>query len=129
MHNTPEATFAQVWLRIEAHFFCRPNVSCALFLDLDDYESSLQPVLQLAPRAVVQTSQCSYQAWYTMDQRHAPREVATATVDLAKAMRADLRSAKPSQLGRMPGSVNRKPEKQTIALLLLLASADVALAT
>ncbi|CAJ1328574.1 unnamed protein product, partial [Effrenium voratum] len=106
------------WLQMDAHFFMRPNLASLVMVDLDDHDGSLQDVLSLAPRALVQTSPRCFQIWYTLDQRFAASDAATVTRELSQILGGDTRSARTTQVGRMPGSINRKPQKMAPAMLL-----------
>ena len=108
----------QDWLQMDAHFFMRPNLASLVMVDLDDHDGSLQDVLSLAPRALVQTSPRCFQIWYTLDQRFAASDAATVTRELTQILGGDTRSARTTQVGRMPGSINRKPQKMAPAMLL-----------
>ncbi|CAJ1444601.1 unnamed protein product [Effrenium voratum] len=103
---------------MDAHFFMRPNLASLVMVDLDDHDGSLQDVLSLAPRALVQTSPRCFQIWYTLDQRFAASDAATVTRELSQILGGDTRSARTTQVGRMPGSINRKPQKMAPAMLL-----------
>ena len=56
---------AEVWMKLPCHFFIRPNLNSVVMIDLDNFTGSLSKLLQLHPRALVQTSRQSYQLWLT----------------------------------------------------------------
>ncbi|CAJ1402407.1 unnamed protein product, partial [Effrenium voratum] len=101
------------WLQLKAHFFVRPHLSTVAMMDLDNFKGSLDRVLKLQPRVVVETSHKCFQVWLTLDDRPSSKDAATAT----NAFGADMRSAKVSQVGRLPGPVNWKPGKEYYKLL------------
>ena len=94
-------------------------------IDLDNFTGSLSKLLQLHPRALVQTSRQSYQLWLTLDQRHQARDAQIVTQELTKALGGDPCSARITQVGRLPGSINRKPEKQCHTHLLYSGLANL----
>ena len=108
----------QVWLKLPCHFFLRPNLSTVVMLDLDGFKGGLSSLHRLQPRALVQTSKDSYQLWLCIDQRHSATEALTVTKRLTQALQGDPCSARITQVGRLPGSINRKPGKMCIAQLL-----------
>jgi len=64
----------------------------------------------LRPTIAVQTSPHNFQAWLTLSHEEIDEEVARhAAKILAGRYNGDSNSAKPEQLGRLPGLTNRKP--------------------
>lgn len=116
---------AEVWMKLPCHFFIRPNLNSVVMIDLDNFTGSLSKLLQLHPRALVQTSRQSYQLWLTLDQRHQARDAQIVTQELTKALGGDPCSARITQVGRLPGSINRKPEKQCHTHLLYSGLANL----
>lgn len=114
-----------VWMKLPCHFFIRPNLNSVVMIDLDNFTGSLSKLLQLHPRALVQTSRQSYQLWLTLDQRHQARDAQIVTQELTKALGGDPCSARITQVGRLPGSINRKPEKQCHTHLLYSGLANL----
>ena len=108
----------QVWLCMkEVHFFIRPLLRSLVMVDLDHYSGDLEIVLRLCPRALVCTSSGSYQGWWTVSDT-ATRTAPWVMSKLTEALGGDTRSAKPTQQGRLPGSVNVKPGKGHTVYLL-----------
>lgn len=112
-------------MKLPCHFFIRPNLNSVVMIDLDNFTGSLSKLLQLHPRALVQTSRQSYQLWLTLDQRHQARDAQIVTQELTKALGGDPCSARITQVGRLPGSINRKPEKQCHTHLLYSGLANL----
>ena len=111
-------TNLQVWLSMKAvHFFIRPLLRSLVMVDLDDYKGDLDIVLRLNPRALVCTRPGNYQGWWTVSDT-ATRTATWVMSKLTEALGGDTRSAKPTQQGRLPGSVNVKPGKGQVVSLL-----------
>jgi hypothetical protein len=90
------------------HIFIRPKGHRYVLLD-DLQREVLSAVAALQPCALVETSPQNYQAWLTLPEE--PQHDAAALQvcrSLAVRFGADLGSAKPQQLGRLPGFENRK---------------------
>ena len=65
----------------------------------------------LRPCLLLETSPANFQAWVILDNCPADREEARAICRaMAKTYGADLRSADPDHVGRLPGLTNRKPK-------------------
>ena len=96
------------WLPLRAHFFVRPHYGQLVLIDLDDYADTLDRLLRLQPRAIVETSPGSVQLWLTIDMRHAPKDALTVTRELTHSLHGDPACIRTTQVGRMPGSI--KPE-------------------
>lgn len=99
------------WLPQAGHFFWRPLYSQLVMVDLDGYSGTLERLLMLQPRAVVETSPGSLQMWLTIDQRHASKDALTVTRELTHALNGDPACIRTTQVGRLPGSINCKPAK------------------
>ena len=106
------------WLPQAGHFFWRPLYSQLVMIDLDGYSGTLDRLLLLQPRAVVETSPGSLQMWLAIDQRHAPKDALTVTRELTHALHGDPACIRTTQVGRLPGSVNCKPAKNNRVKLL-----------
>lgn len=94
-------------------------------LDLDGFGPLTEKVLQLQPRAVVETSPGSLQVWLTLQARHAAKDVLTVTRELTAALEGDPACVRTTQVGRLPGSVNRKPGKMNRVKLLFSQIQDM----
>ena len=113
------------WLPLRAHFFVRPHYGQLVLIDLDDYADTLDRLLRLQPRAIVETSPGSVQLWLTIDMRHAPKDALTVTRELTHSLHGDPACIRTTQVGRMPGSINRKPGKGNMVRLLFSAVQDL----
>ena len=99
------------WMAMESvHFFLRPLLRGLVMLDLDKYKGDLDTVLRLRPRALVCTSPGNYQAWFMVND-NSTQTPPFVLHQLTIALDADKCSAKPTQQGRLPGSINVKPGK------------------
>lgn len=96
-----------------------------MLIDLDDYADTLDRLLRLQPRAIVETSPGSVQLWLTIDMRHAPKDALTVTRELTHSLHGDPACFRTTQVGRMPGSINRKPGKGNMVRLLFSAVQDL----
>ena len=81
---------------------------------LDDLTPDVLPELaHLQPCLLIETSPGNFQAWLTLAQVPPSREVAKSICqELAIRFSADLASAEPDHVGRLPGLTNRKPNYQ-----------------
>ena len=100
------------------HLFVRPNMSNLVMVDADKYLGDLQTFFALKPRCITETSPKHYQLWLTLGQHLACKAPLQVTKDLSRVLGADMASAKTTQVGRLPGSVNAKPGKGNQVLLL-----------
>jgi len=90
------------------HIFARPvGRECVLLDDLG--RGALAGLAQIKPCALVETSPGNYQAWLTLPQAPSgPEHAAQVYRWLAAQFGADMASAKPGQVGRLPGFFNVK---------------------
>jgi hypothetical protein len=84
------------------------------FILLDDLErSTLQELARLKPCLLLETSPNNYQAWLKLQDVPSTREQALQICkELAQKLGADMGSAEPDHIGRLPGFTNRKPKHQ-----------------
>ena len=107
------------WLAMRAvHFFIRPLMANLVMLDLDAYGGDMDVLVALQPRALVRTSPGNYQAWLTLPDTLPGKTALWATTQLTAALGGDMASAKVTQQGRLPGSINVKHGKGQPAVLL-----------
>jgi hypothetical protein len=80
------------------------------FILLDDLERCvLDSLAEIKPCLLMETSQGNYQAWLKLQEVPAERsELLQIWRRLAARFNADMASAKPEQIGRLPGFYNRK---------------------
>ena len=100
------------------HFFLRPQLRNLVFLDLDNFQGSVEDLLKLKPRILVSSSPGNYQAWLTVNEELCGQTAVWVMKELTAALGADQRSAKPTQQGRLPGTISVKPGKGNEAVLL-----------
>ncbi|MPR32380.1 DNA-primase RepB domain-containing protein [Salmonirosea aquatica] len=81
------------------------------FVLLDDlYRQVLSELAELKPCLLLETSPGNYQAWLRLREVPQTREEAVNICqELAVLLAADLGSAEPDHIGRLPGFTNRKP--------------------
>ena len=109
----------RMWLEMpKVHLFVRPNMANLVMVDADNYLGDLQTFFALKPRCITETSPKHYQLWLTLGQHLAGKAPLQVTKDLSRVLGADMASAKTTQVGRLPGSVNAKPGKGNQVLLL-----------
>lgn len=79
---------------------------------LDDLSRQTLTVLaELRPCLLIETSPANYQAWLRLRQIPQDREAAKQICrELAVQLSADMGSAEPDHIGRLPGFTNRKPK-------------------
>ena len=107
------------WLQMSSlHVFIRPNMGNLVLIDADNFQGKLETLVSLQPRCLVETSKGNYQVWLTLDDHLTSKSALQVTKDLSKALGADMASAKTTQVGRLPGSVNVKVGKGNRVLLL-----------
>jgi hypothetical protein len=84
------------------------------FVLLDDLSRETLPDLAtLKPCLLIETSPQNYQAWLKLkDVPHGREQAAQICKELAARLRADMGSAEPDHIGRLPGFTNRKPKHQ-----------------
>ncbi|MBU1819925.1 MAG: RepB family DNA primase [Bacteroidetes bacterium] len=84
------------------------------FILLDDLSRDTLPELaKLKPCLLIETSPKNYQAWLRLKEIPQGREQALQTCkELAARLSADMGSAEPDHIGRLPGFTNRKPKHQ-----------------
>jgi len=84
------------------------------FVLLDDLtQDVLADLADLKPCMLMETSPGNFQAWLTLPEIPADRDTAKASCkELAIRFGADLASAEPDHVGRLPGFTNRKPKHQ-----------------
>jgi hypothetical protein len=83
------------------------------FVLLDDLDRpALADLATLQPAALIETSPANYQAWLILPLAPSREQHGTIARFLAARLGADLASAKPDQIGRLPGFQNRKPKHQ-----------------
>lgn len=105
------------WLRARNsagyHVYARPMAASHIMVD-DLSPDGVRSLLRVhRPAALVETSPGSYQAWLTITDKQVQRERAAALARLlARRLGGDPGAANPVQLGRLPGTTNRKPERQ-----------------
>ena len=103
------------------HVFIRPLLSNLIFLDLDkfhEHNANLDELLLLRPRAVTRTSENNLQGWFTIPDSLPSKEALWVTSVLTAHFTADTRSERPTQQGRFPGSINVKPGKDSLTILI-----------
>lgn len=109
----------RMWLQMEkAHVFVRPNVANLVMVDADNYQGDMATLFALKPRCLAETSPGNYQLWLVLGKHLAGKAALQVTKDLSRALGADMASAKTTQVGRLPGSVNVKPGKGNQVTLL-----------
>lgn len=113
------------WMTEESHFFIRPHYSQLVMVDLDGFGPVTDRLLRLKPRAVVETSPGSLQLWATLPARHAAKDALTVTRELTKSLGGDPACVRTTQVGRLPGSINRKPGKMNRVKLLYAQLQDL----
>ena len=107
------------WLEMpNVHVFVRPNVSKLVMVDADAFEGDIATLLALKPRCLAETSPRHYQLWLTLGNHLSGKASLQVTKDLSRALGADMASAKTTQVGRLPGSVNVKVGKGNRVTLL-----------
>jgi hypothetical protein len=81
---------------------------------LDDLQrAALTELAKLKPCLLIETSPANYQAWVRLRDIPQDREKALAICkELAATLAADMGSAEPDHIGRLPGFTNRKPKHQ-----------------
>lgn len=90
------------------NIYCRPVGYQFVLLD-DLTHDVLKDVAQLKPCMLIETSPGNYQAWLILPETPNDRETAKAICkELAVRFGADLASAEPDHVGRVPGLYNRK---------------------
>lgn len=84
------------------------------FVLLDDLlQESLSELAKIKPCLLLETSPHNYQAWVKLqDIPQAREEAVNICQELAALFAADMGSAEPDHLGRLPGFTNRKPKHQ-----------------
>lgn len=88
--------------------YCRPVGYQYVLLD-DLNRDALTDLATLQPCLILETSPNNYQAWLILSEVPADRETAKAICkELARRFGADLASAEPDHVGRLPGFTNRK---------------------
>ena len=88
--------------------YCRPQGYEFVLLD-DLTRDSLSDVAQFQPCVLLETSPHNFQVWLRLTDRPPNREAAKAICrELADQFGADLGSADPDHVGRLPGYTNRK---------------------
>ena len=112
-------------LKRGGHFFIRPNISGLVMVDLDNYQGQLQTLLALRPRVLVETSPGCYQLWLVLPQHLPSKSALDVTRELTSALGGDMASAKVTQVGRLPGSINCKPAKGCSVSILHSAVQDM----
>lgn len=81
---------------------------------LDDLQRAvLAKLAQIKPCLLIETSPANYQAWVKLKDTPQEKEEALAIcVEMAAMFDADMASAEPVHLGRLPGFTNRKPKHE-----------------
>lgn len=84
------------------------------FVLLDDLSKEmLAEVAQIKPSVLIETSPQNYQVWLRLSEVPESREQALAICKhLAQEFLADMGSAEPDHVGRLPSFTNRKPKHQ-----------------
>lgn len=82
------------------------------FVLLDDlHRETLSELAKIKPCLLIETSPGNYQAWVMLREVPQEREVAVNICqELAVLFSADMGSAEPDHVGRLPGFTNRKPK-------------------
>lgn len=94
------------------NIYCRPAGYQYVLLD-DLRREVLGEVATIRPCALLETSPENYQAWVILPTSPNSREQAKAVCrELAETFGADLASAEPDHVGRLPGFTNRKEKHQ-----------------
>lgn len=92
------------------NIYCRPEgIEYPLIDDLS--RDVLQAIKQLKPSVLMETSPNNFQTFLRLEPK--PKtcdEAKVICVELARRFNGDFRAAKPTQVGRLPGFTNRKPE-------------------
>lgn len=105
------------WLS-NARVFVRPNLGNLAMVDADKYKGALDTLYGLQPRCLAEISPGNYQLWLTLGEHLGSKSALEVTKDLSRALGADMASAKTTQAGRLPGSINVKAGKGNRILLL-----------
>lgn len=94
------------------HIYCRPiGYEFVLLDDLD--KTMLHEVAKIKPSVLMETSPQNYQVWLRLVDTPTDRNNALAICKhLAQMFLADLGSAEPDHVGRLPSFTNRKPKYQ-----------------
>lgn len=113
-YSTYQFMHATAYLRAKnaqhCHIYGRPlSTRFVLVEDLDDDAVCAMDTAGLSPSVIVETSKANYQAFVTVAPHDMPVPLAAAVARiLALDYGGDLGSAKAFQLGRLPGTTNRK---------------------
>lgn len=106
---TEEVRFYQAKNREGYNVYFRP-VGYEYVLVDDLHRSTLDQLARLKPCLLIETSPGNYQAWLRLSQTPQNREDALNICQaVAGSLAADLGSAEPDHIGRLPGFTNRKP--------------------
>ena len=90
------------------NIYCRPEGYQYVLLD-DLVRDTLTALAGLKPCMIMETSPCNYQAWLILPELPPDRQTAKAICkELALRFGADIASAEPDHVGRLPGFTNRK---------------------
>ena len=90
------------------HIYCRPVGYQYVLLD-DLCQSSLSELARFKPCLLLESSPDNYQAWLKLKEAPTNREQAVDICQVVtKHLGADMGSAEPDHIGRLPGFTNRK---------------------
>jgi hypothetical protein len=104
-----KATGFLAWMNLRGYnVYSRPvGWQYVLLDDLSRHE--LEELATLKPCLLIETSPANYQAWLMLEKAPQDRQDAKAICrELAERFNADLASAEPDHVGRLPGYTNRK---------------------
>lgn len=94
------------------NIYARPKDYSFILLD-DVQKAMLAEIAQIKPSVLIETSPQNYQVWLRLSEVPETREHALAICKhLATMFEADMGSAEPDHVGRLPGFTNRKPKHQ-----------------
>ena len=107
-----DVSFYQAKNREGYNVYFRP-VGYEYVLVDDLHRATLPQLAKLKPCLLIETSPDNYQAWLKLSKTPESREDAMEICQAVAAnLGADMRSAEPDHIGRLPGYTNRKPKHQ-----------------
>ena len=107
------------WLKLHhTHTFIRTLLGRLVFLDLDQFEGSIDSLIALQPRCLTQTSPNNLQAWICLDETLSTKTSLFVQHELTKALGGDPGADTGFQQGRLPGSTNVKTGKNCAVRVL-----------